>query len=585
MPRIAVVKKPLCNPEVCGNYLCTRVCPVNRAKKDCIVRSEDNKVEIDEKLCIGCNICVQKCPFEAIHIINLPEELKKAPIHRYGPNQFALYNLPIPVFGKVVGIVGINGIGKTTAINILAGVLKPNLGSYEKEANVNEVIDYFKGTEAQLFFQKIRDGEIKVSYKPQHVDLIPKKFNGNVIDLLRKADEKKQADEIIRLLELEKIREHNIKNISGGELQRVAVAATVLKKANLYIFDEVTSYLDIKQRLKVAKFIRELADEKTAVIVIEHDLIALDYMTDLVNIMYGKAGCFGIVSNLKPTKNGINAFLEGYLKEENVRFRDHKIKFEVKPPQTYKREHTLTNWPELTKKLNGFTLESKQGELYINEKVGVLGENGIGKTTFVKLLAGVIEPDKNKLDLKVKVAYKPQYIDSNSGDMVMVVLQNAIKKYEVELIRPLNIKPLLKMKISELSGGELQRVAVCSCLSQEADLFLLDEPSAYLDVEQRLIVSKVVANVVEKRKVCALVVDHDLLFLDYLSDRLLVFSGEPAIHGIAEGPFNMEKGMNALLKELEITLRRDQESKRPRINKLSSVKDREQKGKGKYYYA
>ncbi len=560
-----------------------RLCPINRKGDECIYL-EGKKLLIDESLCIGCGICVNAAP-EAINIINLPEELDNQPIHRYGQNQFALYNLPIPVFGKVVGIIGVNGIGKSTAIKILANVLKPNLENFEKTAEVDDLIEYFKGTEAQLYFDKVKKGEIKVAYKPQHVDMIPKQYKGTVKDLLKKVDEKNNLKEMAEKFELTQILDRKIQNISGGELQRLAVAATFLKDANLYIFDEITSYLDIKQRLKISKYIRELADENTAVLVIEHDLIALDYMTDLIHIMYGKKGVFGVVSQLRPTKNGINTFLEGYLKEENVRFRDHKIKFEIKAPVKATETHSLTKWNSFEKNLGNFTLRAAEGEVMLNTKVGILGENGIGKTTFAKILAGELEPDKNKLDLKVKVAYKPQYIDSDSDALVMNVLQKAVQEHETDIIRPLQIKPLLLKKVSELSGGELQKVAIALCLSQEAELLLLDEPSAYLDVEQRLKVSKVISNIVEKRHISALIIDHDLLFLDYLSDELLVFSGKPAIKGKAEGPYSMEKGMNSLLKDLEITLRRDEVSGRPRINKEGSVKDRQQKNKGKYYYA
>ena len=585
MTRIAIIQKEKCNPIGCGGYLCIKVCPMNKAGKECIVKGDDGKPRIDEEICTGCGICVNRCPFNAISIINLPEELDKPPIHQYGENGFHLYSLPTPIFGKVVGIVGVNGIGKSTAIKIIAGVLEPNLGNLEnKTTDYGELIEYFKGTEAQIFFEKIKNKEIKISYKPQEVDLIPKKFKGKVRDLLKKVDEKKELENISKQLEIEKILDNDISKISGGELQRVAIAAAVLKKANLYVFDEPSSYLDIKQRLKMAQFIKSLANEQTAIIVIEHDLIVMDYMADLIHIMYGKEGCYGIVSQLKAAKAGINAYLEGYLKEDNIRFRDHKIKFEIKPPAKKGKEHLLTLWPAMEKKLGKFKLEATEGDINRHEIIGIIGENGIGKTSFVKLLAGVEKPDKGELCAKITVSYKPQTLEGDSEEMVINVLEEAIKKNTTDIINPLNIKELYMKKLNELSGGELQKVAIALALSKKCDLCLLDEPSAYLDVEQRLIVSKVIKNIAEIKGISIMVVDHDLLFIDHLSDRLIVFEGEPAVHGIEKGPFSMEEGMNTLLKDVEITLRRDDESGRPRINKPGSVKDREQKSKGKYYY-
>ena len=585
MTRIAIIQKEKCNPLGCG-YLCIKVCPMNKAGKECIVKGDDGKPRIDEEICTGCGICVNRCPFNAISIINLPEELDKPPIHQYGENGFHLYSLPTPIFGKVVGIVGVNGIGKSTAIKIIAGVLEPNLGNLEnKTTDYGELMDYFKGTEAQVFFEKIKNKEIKISYKPQEVDLIPKKFKGKVRDLLKKVDEKKELENISKQLEIEKILDNDISKISGGELQRVAIAAAVLKKANLYVFDEPSSYLDIKQRLKMAQFIKSLANEQIAVIVIEHDLIVMDYMADLIHIMYGKEGCYGIVSQLKAAKAGINAYLEGYIKEDNIRFRDHKIKFEIKPPAKKGKEHLLTLWPAMEKKLGKFKLEATEGDINRHEIIGIIGENGIGKTSFVKLLAGVEKPDKGELYAKITVSYKPQTLEGDSEEMVINVLEEAIKKNTTDIINPLNIKELYMKKLNELSGGELQKIAIALALSKKCDLCLLDEPSAYLDVEQRLIVSKVIKNIAEIKGISIMVVDHDLLFIDHLSDRLIVFEGEPAVHGIEKGPFSMEDGMNALLKDVAITLRRDDESGRPRINKPGSVKDREQKNKGQYYYS
>ena len=596
MSRIAVIDKHKCHPDKCGNFLCIRVCPINRMGEECIVEGHDHKALINEKLCTGCGICPKKCPFDAITIINLPEELDSEPINRYGQNGFALYNLPTPVFGKVVGIIGRNGIGKSTAIKILSKQLVPNFGKVQNNNtnssnnnidsasadNFKEIIDYFKGTEAQGYFEKLRDGEIKISYKPQQVDQIPKQYNGTVYDLLKRVDEKGILDEMIDLLELKNILSNNIKEISGGELQRVAIAATVMKDANVYLFDEPTSYLDIMQRMKMAKFIKGLANEKTAVLVIEHDLIILDYMTDMIHLMYGHEGVYGVVSGVKTTKNGINVYLSGFLKEENVRFRDHAIKFNPAAILAQKKDHLLTEWNALEHSLGRFTLKVDNGSVYRGDVIGILGQNGIGKTTFVKILAGIIKT-KEEDQLKLKVAYKPQYLEPND-ELVMSVLHRAIQLFELQLIRPLNLKELFMRKLNELSGGELQRVAIAHCLSQDADIMLMDEPSAYLDVEQRLVVSKVIKDVMFTTGKSAIIVDHDLLFIDYLSDKLIVFDGVPAIHGVANPPMTMSEGMNKFLSELNITFRRDEENYRPRINKEESVKDREQKSSGKLYY-
>ena len=584
MTRIAIVDNEKLKDAQQKLYI-QSICPVNRTGKECIKIEADGKLSIDEHLCTGCGICPKAAP-HAIKIINLPEELKTKPIHRYGENRFVLYSLPTPTFGKVTGILGVNGIGKSTAIKILASVLKPNFGDWERrETDYDKLISFFKGSEAQGFFEKIKNGEIKVAYKPQQVDLIPKTTKGKVIDLLKKVDEKNELKKIADELQLNEIINNEIADISGGELQRVAIAATVLKNANLYIFDEPTSYLDIKQRIKISKFIKSLINENNSVLVVEHDLIILDYIAEMVHLMYGNENAYGIVSGVKPVRNGINVYLSGYIKEENVRFRDSKIKFAEKPP--VKKGHAkevITSWKDIEKRLGNFSLKAHNGSIHKNEMIGILGENGIGKTTFVKILANALKQDKGEITKKVTVSYKPQYLEVSDA-LVIDVLKDAFNKYTNQIINPLNLQALSLNKLSELSGGELQRVAIAHCLQNDADLYLLDEPSAYLDAEQRLVLSKIIRDFIEQKGASALIVDHDLLFVDYISDRLIVFEGKPAIEGSVNGPFEMEDGMNRFLKELGITLRRDPETNRPRVNKLDSRLDREQKEKGKYYYA
>ncbi len=581
MTRIAVLRRSDCNPIKCDN-LCIKLCPLNRAGAECIKTGEGGKPLIDEVICTGCGICSNRCPFDAISIINLPEELKKEPIHRYGKNGFALFNLPIPIFGKVVGIIGRNGIGKSTALQILSGIIQPNLG--KEKADYNEVIEYFKGTEAHSFFVNVKEGSVQLSYKPQQVETIPRLHNGKVRYLLKNVDEKGMLDNYAKILEIEKILDSDVKDISGGELQRVAIAAASLKKANIYFFDEPTSYLDIKQRIHVSQFIRSLIDEKTSVIVIEHDLIILDYMADLVHLMYGKPGCYGIASQTKSTKAGINIYLSGFIKEENVRFRDKELKFYSKPPLQLKQSERLVSWTSIRKGLGKFRLSADEGIIHKHEVIGVLGENGIGKTSLVRILAKEIKSDEGEIEGEVKISYKPQYIDLKDGS-VANILGEAVYKYENDIIGPLDIKPLLMKKTNELSGGEIQRVAIALCLCENADIFLIDEPSAYLDVEQRMVVSRIIRNVMEKRGASAIIVEHDLLFADFVSGRIMVFDGIPAEKGIAMGPFSMEDGMNRFLEKLGITMRRDSENMRPRVNKKDSQMDRKQRNEKKLYYS
>jgi ATP-binding cassette, sub-family E, member 1 len=581
--RIAVIDRNKCHPQECGNYLCAKLCPVNRAGADCIYPGEpDKKARIDEFLCTGCGICPTRCPFGAIEIINLPETLNKNPIHRFGENMFELYSLPTPLFSQVTGIVGRNGLGKSTAFKIMSDLLKPNLGKWDNPPEFKQVIDYFKGTETQKFMEKLQNQKIKLSYKPQQVDLIPKQFKGTVKELLDKINP--EIKDVSEKLQLTNFLDTNISKISGGELQRVAIAAAVLKDATMYLFDEPTSFLDIKQRIQVSNFIRSLADEKTSITVIEHDLVILDYMTDLINIMYGNEGVFGIVSGVKSSREGINAFLEGYIKEENVKFRSHAIKFESSQDRRTHTPKPLLSWKNIQTKLDNFELIADEGILNKNEVIGVLGENGTGKTSFVKILAGVIKPEQGEIDNEITVAYKPQYLETEIELTVAEFLEKAIEKYNNQLIVHLDLEKLFSQKLSELSGGQLQRVVIAHCLSQDAELFLLDEPSAYLDVEQRLLISKIIKNVAHEREVTILVVDHDLMFLDYISDKMAVFTGVPAKRGVLQGPFEKEDGMNLFLKSLNITLRRDINSRRPRINKPGSVKDREQREQNKWYY-
>lgn len=569
--RVAVIDRDKCYPKKCSHE-CIRYCPRVRSGDETVVMDEKTgKPVISEELCVGCGICVHKCPFGAIHIENLADELEKDLIHRFGENEFRLFRLPVPKKGKVVGILGQNGIGKTTAIKILSGQLKPNLGQWESPPE--DVLEYWKGTEMYDYMSELFSGNMKVAFKSQYVDDLAL-TEGTVGDFVGGE----------RIFGLDEIADRKMSEISGGDLQKVAIASAMAEDADIYFFDEPSSYLDINYRIETARAIRSIAEDRM-VVVVEHDLAVLDFLADSMHLIYGKRGVYGVVTQPKSVRHGINLYLSGYLKEENVRFGE-EIKFEVHPPHHQKSSASLLTFNKLKKVFENFTLETEEGEIHEGEVIGVVGPNAIGKTTFVKMLAGVVEPTEGEVDAAVKVSYKPQYVRPVAGTVRDIFMSSTSLNpfYEKEVVKPLGIDVYYDRKLRELSGGELQTVAIALCLSREAEIYLIDEPSAYLDSTQRMNVARVITRVADKEGVSALVVDHDVYFIDLVSQSLMVFTGKPGVEGRGMGPFDLRTGMNIFLKELGVTFRRDEESNRPRVNKPNSRLDREQRTAGEYYY-
>jgi len=587
--RIAVLLRDRCKSKQCA-IECIKYCPRVRAGDETIVMGEDNKPIISEDLCVGCGICINKCPYDAIKIIGLAEELKTDLVHQFGKNGFRLYRLSIPKKGSCIGILGQNGIGKTTAIKILSGQIKPNLGDYEDEPTWDDILEYYSGTELYEHFRGLSDNKITCVLKPQYVDKLPKTLEGKIGDILKKGDNSGNFDTVVEKLGIENILDKEIQKgtISGGELQLVSVAAALIKDVDLYFFDEPTSYLDIYQRLKVARIIRELSKEKK-VIVVEHDLAVLDFQCDNVHIMYGTEGAYGVVTFPRSVRHAINTYLSGYLKEENIRFGE-KIEFSARPPKQRQGMRILVSYDNLTKSFKDFNLDVEKGIIRHGELVGIVGPNAIGKTTFVKMLAGVIKPTEGTIEYDLKVSYKPQYISPEYEGTLRDFFEKSSQKlftssfFKAEVYEPLHLKYLLDRQLETLSGGELQRVAIASCLVKDADIFLIDEPSAYLDSEQRMVVSRMLRRVMEKSGKSAMIVDHDVYFIDMVSDALIVFDGESGKHGKAQGPYSLHEGMNRFLKDVDITFRRDEDTQRPRVNKPDSFMDRKQKQSGEYYY-
>ncbi|OWZ59660.1 ATP-binding cassette, sub-family E, member 1 [Cryptococcus neoformans c45] len=595
LTRVAIIYDDKCKPKRCRQE-CKRSCPVVKMGKLCIeVNPNDKKAFISEELCIGCGICVKKCPFDAIQILNLPTNLESHVTHRYAANAFKLHRLPTPRPGQVLGLVGTNGIGKSTALKIMSGKLKPNLGRYDDPPEWQEILKHFRGSELQNFFTKVLEDDIKAVTKPQYVDQIPRSIkvpNMTVGKMFDRQTELPNRDELEKDLELKHLQSREVSQLSGGELQRFAIGIASVRKADVYMFDEPSSYLDIRQRLAAARVIRGLVNATNYVVVVEHDLATLDYLSDFICVLYGVPGTYGVVTMPYSVREGINIFLDGMIPTENLRFRNESLTFkisetvdELQAPKTRRYQY-----PSMTKTLGNFKLHVDEGEYSDSEILVMLGENGMGKTTLVQLLGGKMKPDESKDKISLRVSMKPQTISPKFPGSVRMLLLKRIKgafmhpQFNSDVIKPMNLEPIMDQDVQTLSGGELQRVAICLVLGVPADVLLIDEPSAYLDSEQRILASKVIKKFVMSSKRTAFIVEHDFIMATYLADRVIVFDGQPGKESWARKPEGLLTGMNKFLKSLDITFRRDPTNFRPRINKMDSLKDKEQKAEGAYFF-
>ena len=587
--RVAVLLEDRCKPNSNAfSYLqkysamCEREC----------IQFEGDKCKILESACPVCFNRARHCPDNAVIVINLPEELDSEMSHCYGENSFRLFRLPAPRLEQVVGILGPNGMGKSTAVNLLSGSITPNLGDWSNQApDWDDVITTFPRGELRDYLSLLSEEGVSIAVKPQYIDKLPKIFEGEVNELLERVDDRGDIQKYSEALGIGHILSRKLESLSGGELQRVALCATLLKEADVYFFDEPSSYLDIYERMRMVRIIQDLSAMGKRVLVVEHDLAILDVLCDLLHVVYGERAAYGIFTPPRTTRTAINAYLDGYLPEENVRIRDKPIRFVRGRTRGEDIGLPILKWGDMEKKMGDFQLTTGQGEVRSAEVIGVVGPNATGKTTMVKMIAGELEPDQGWCTMEAEVSYKPQHVSTDFQGSVQLWLDVEIGtkwrsgEFHTQVIRPLQVDKMLDLEASRLSGGELQAISIAICLGKDADLYLLDEPSAHLDANARMEAAKAIKRTMESNEKAAMVIDHDIYFVDIVSDSLLVFEGEGGKQGHAVGPLSLRKGMNRFLSGVGVTFRRDHESKRPRINKPGSVKDREQKANGEYFYS
>lgn len=621
LTRIAIINNEKCKPTKC-NFECGLICPQNKQGKTCVelidiedINMTKKTAKINESICIGCGLCTKPekrgCPFGAITIVNVPTELNGNIIMRYGENGFRLYRMPILSQGRIIGFIGQNGIGKSTMLNILSDRLKPNFEKFNVKLSNQEIITKFKGTEMHKYMQKLYNGEFAISIKPQHIDHILKhleykKVNPSVRQFIQnrsKCDSQSEKySNVIETLELCQILDLKVLTLSGGELQRVICATTLLTEADVYIFDEFTNYLDVRQRLNVAKLIKSLQNESRYIAIIEHDLAILDYISDQICILYGKPSAYGVVSRPLGVANGINEYFDGFIQSENMRFRTNEYdlgSLDVVESKGIEFDGSLSSYDSSTIEYSQFKLNIEAGSFVTEGSMTIImGKNGTGKTTFINQIAR---------QMNQSISYKPQYLaidqfikQDGSFPTVKEFLYNNIREqytnamFLSDVVRPMMINNIEDRFLNELSGGEAQRFWLTYCLGLPANIYLIDEPSACLDIEQRVITTKVLKKFFMHNKKAGFIVEHDMMIAVSLgaeqnSQAIIIETSSDNVSEIRESvakcPVTFAEGINEFLKSLNVTFHTSVHSKhhRPRINKANSAKDREQKSQNKYY--
>lgn len=591
MPRIAIVDYSKCKPTKCSKE-CIRFCPPQQGGKQVIdiedLGSNLGKVaKISESLCIGCNLCVNKCPFSAIKIINIPEELPDSIVYEYGPNQFKLYKLPYIKKNIVCGIIGPNGVGKSTILEILCGSIKPNFGS-SSPPTTKQIVSKFRGSSLQNYLNDLYCSRLEITIKKQNIsELI--QTHGLTALVKNVTTWTPEHDP----LNISSLGEKQLGTLSGGELQRLYVWICVSSNSDVYIFDEPSNFLDVKQRVAVARAIRSLTNPNKYVIVVDHDISMMDYITDEINIIYGTPNAYGVCSNSLTGLSGTNAYLAGYIPSQNIRFRDYEYTF-VNPglelvenisslASNVSYTGTIFKYPD-----SDYTLTIPNGQIDTNGTINlILGPNGTGKTTFVNWLCG---------SLGLQSSYKVQnssYKSSNPETTVLEHLDEKIKsqlynpQFISEVIKPLGIENLFKAKLVNLSGGEAQRVSIVECLGTPASVYFIDEPSANLDIEKRLKITGVIKKYIINNSKCAFIVEHDIMmglnFVQDVKNTVIICSQPETNKSLISSPVPWSQGINSFLQMMGVTMRSSEQTSRPRINKLGSQMDQEQKKLGVYY--
>lgn len=485
-----------------------------------------------------------------------------------------------------IGLIGINGTGKTSFLKIIAGLEVPDKGElitsnelvieylpqnpyFDEDATVIEQI--FKGTSE--FMKILRDYEmtvLAVENNPEDTKLQEKliKLSGQM-DAVDAWQVESEAKSILTKLGITDFNQ-KVGTMSGGQKKRIALAGALIRPCNLLILDEPTNHLDND----TIDYLEEmLKSKRCALLMVTHDRYFLDRITNkIVEIDQGRLfeyeGNYSKFLELKEQRESIEARMhekqQSLFKQELEWMRKgveaRRTKQKARKDRFYELEDNMNNSKQekmdiglATSRLGKKVIEIEEvskrfgDKILLNnftynftrdERIGIIGDNGIGKSTLLNMIVGDLEPDCGDIAIgdTVKIGYysqenkgmdeslrvidfikqKAEYIQSEDGTRI-----SASKMLERFLFPPI----MQYTPISKLSGGEKRRLYLLSVLMDDINVLLLDEPTNDLDIQTL----QILESFIDGFDGPVVAVSHDRYFLDRICEKLFVFEGQGVV--------------------------------------------------------
>lgn len=516
--------------------------------------------------------------------------------------------------GQRVGLIAKNGSGKSTLLNIIAGKEGHDSGSivFRRDLRVDYLPQDPQYPEEMTVIEAcFHHGNRTVELIKEYERCMETEGNPGLDELLTRMDQEKAWEyeqKVKQILSQLKIRnfDQKVKQLSGGQLKRVALANALITEPELLILDEPTNHLDLDMTEWLEEYLRRT---NLSLLMVTHDRYFLDRVcSEIIEIdnrqVYQYKGNYSYylekrqeridaknveierANNLyrteldwmrrMPQARGHKARYreEAFYELEKVtkqRVRNDNVKLEVKASyigsKIFEADHLCKRFGDL-KILDDFSYIFSR-----YEKMGIVGNNGTGKSTFIKILMGQVQPDSGTLDIGETVRfgyYSQDGLQFDEQMKVIDVVQDIAEVIELGNGKRLTASQFLQhflftpetqhSYVYKLSGGERRRLYLCTVLMRNPNFLVLDEPTNDLDI----ITLNVLEEYLQNFKGCVIVVSHDRYFMDKVVDHLMVFNGQGDIRDFP-GNYSDYRDWKEAKAQQEKEVRKSQEEKTARV--------------------